>query len=320
MSELVTCATCGQRLRVPDELLGQKVKCPGCATTFTAETSPVTAPAPPAPPSPPEEPVPPPPPNLSLDDEPAEAPGPPQLGTPESVSPTPPSPAPAAPPAPVASTGGEDELEPCPFCGERIRKGLLRCPYCEEPLSRKDDGEPPDEEEGGETRPWERRGRRRVRRDCEPHRGSLILTLGIVSIPLALIAASCSCCSYGIGGIAGVIGLALAIPAWVMGHRDLAKMQAGTMDPEGQGSTQGGMICGIIGTALNALGLLLAIIMVIFLIVILATSGGPGGGPFAPVPPPPPPPPPRRVKELKKAAAVVPRFADYLPRRLAPKG
>jgi predicted Zn finger-like uncharacterized protein len=320
MAELVTCANCGQRLRVPDELLGKKVKCPGCGTTFTAETSPVTAPAPPSPPAPPppEEATAPSPPNLSLDDEPQESPGPPPLGTPQSVSPTPPSPAPAAPAAPAASAGGENDLEPCPFCGERIRKGLLRCPYCEEALSRKDDGEQHDEEEQGEARPWERRGRRpRVRRDCEPHRGSLILTLGIVSIPLALVAASCSCCSYGIGGIAGVIGLALAIPAWVMGHRDLAKMQAGTMDPEGQGSTQGGMICGIIGTALNALGLLLAIIMLIFLIVVLATSGGPGGGPFAPVPPPPPPPP---VKGLKKVGTVVPRLADYLPHRFAPKG
>jgi hypothetical protein len=36
MPETVTCPQCGRELRVPETLLGKKVKCPGCATTFTA--------------------------------------------------------------------------------------------------------------------------------------------------------------------------------------------------------------------------------------------------------------------------------------------
>jgi hypothetical protein len=37
MSILVNCPSCERKLKVPDELLGKKVKCPGCATIFTAE-------------------------------------------------------------------------------------------------------------------------------------------------------------------------------------------------------------------------------------------------------------------------------------------
>jgi hypothetical protein len=36
MPENITCPQCGRELRVPETLLGKKVKCPGCATTFTA--------------------------------------------------------------------------------------------------------------------------------------------------------------------------------------------------------------------------------------------------------------------------------------------
>jgi predicted Zn finger-like uncharacterized protein len=33
----VSCPSCERKLRVPDELLGKRVKCPGCKNTFTAE-------------------------------------------------------------------------------------------------------------------------------------------------------------------------------------------------------------------------------------------------------------------------------------------
>src|SRR5437879_4235738 len=36
MSETVTCPSCNLPLRVREELLGQQVKCPSCAATFTA--------------------------------------------------------------------------------------------------------------------------------------------------------------------------------------------------------------------------------------------------------------------------------------------
>jgi predicted Zn finger-like uncharacterized protein len=36
MPETITCPQCSRELRVPESLLGKKVKCPGCGTTFTA--------------------------------------------------------------------------------------------------------------------------------------------------------------------------------------------------------------------------------------------------------------------------------------------
>src|SRR5262249_52274747 len=89
------------------------------------------------------------------------------------------------------------------------------------------------------------RGRPRlVRRDCEPHRGGLVLTMGIVSL---VVISMMWCAPLGI--IPGIV-------AWILGHIDLRKMKAGQMDPEGHGSTQAGYVCGIIGTAVNGLMLL----------------------------------------------------------------
>ena len=78
----------------------------------------------------------------------------------------------------------------------------------------------------------------------EPHRGTLILVLGILSLVL---------CWFFTG-----------IPAWIMGKDDLAKIKAGQMDPEGEGITKGGMICGMICCILSiisivGLGLLMAL-------------------------------------------------------------
>ena len=70
----------------------------------------------------------------------------------------------------------------------------------------------------------------------QPHRGALILVLGILGI---------------------VFGCApVAVVAWVMGRSDLAKIDAGVMDPAGRGTTQAGMILGIVGTVLFVLSLL----------------------------------------------------------------
>jgi predicted Zn finger-like uncharacterized protein len=44
----IKCPQCARGLRVPDELIGRKVKCPGCSTTFTAEAGAGAAPPPPA--------------------------------------------------------------------------------------------------------------------------------------------------------------------------------------------------------------------------------------------------------------------------------
>ena len=65
-----------------------------------------------------------------------------------------------------------------------------------------------------------------------PHRGTLILVLGILGIVL---------CGF------------VAPIAWIMGNQDLKEMRAGRMDPTGEGITNGGRICGMIGTILLVL-------------------------------------------------------------------
>src|SRR6266436_5831080 len=39
------CPSCNRKLRVPDELLGKKVKCPTCGTVFQADESAAPAPS-----------------------------------------------------------------------------------------------------------------------------------------------------------------------------------------------------------------------------------------------------------------------------------
>jgi len=72
----------------------------------------------------------------------------------------------------------------------------------------------------------------------KPHRGTLILVLGILGLV-----------------VCGPVGIA----AWVMGNADLKEMDAGTMDPSGRGTTQAGKICGMIACILMILGLVIGV-------------------------------------------------------------
>lgn len=74
----------------------------------------------------------------------------------------------------------------------------------------------------------------------KPHRGVLILILGIVSLVV--------CAPVGIG-------------AWLMGKADLAEMDAGTMDAEGRQLTNIGKILGIIAMVLFVLGIVFFVLM-----------------------------------------------------------
>jgi hypothetical protein len=85
--------------------------------------------------------------------------------------------------------------------------------------------------------------RRRIRRDLEPHRGALVLVLGILSIAALVFYL---CCFIPVSPIVGAF-------AWILGHQDLRKMKEGRMDPDGQGLTSAGWICGMIGTVLGIL-------------------------------------------------------------------
>ena len=88
----------------------------------------------------------------------------------------------------------------------------------------------------------------------KPHRGTLILVLGILSL---------------------VVCAPLGIAAWIMGSGDLKQMDAGTMDPSGRSNTQAGKICGIIGTILLIIGVCIgALFFVIGLAAALAQHHG----------------------------------------------
>ena len=75
-----------------------------------------------------------------------------------------------------------------------------------------------------------------------PHRGVLILVLGILGIV---------CCF-----ICGII-------AWVMGNNDMREMDAGRMDPTGRGLTQAGKICGMVGTILWIVGIAIQLLFLL---------------------------------------------------------
>ena len=74
----------------------------------------------------------------------------------------------------------------------------------------------------------------------KPHRGTLILVLGILGL---------------------VVCGPLAIVAWILGAGDLKQIDAGTMDPAGRGLTQAGKICGIIGTILLIISVVIVAIV-----------------------------------------------------------
>ncbi|MCC6232011.1 MAG: DUF4190 domain-containing protein [Verrucomicrobiales bacterium] len=85
----------------------------------------------------------------------------------------------------------------------------------------------------------------------KPHRGTLILVLGILGL---------------------VICFPLGIAAWIMGQGDLKEMDSGVMDPTGRGMTSAGKIIGIVATVLTALGLLAGIAL--FAIGLLGAATG----------------------------------------------
>jgi hypothetical protein len=79
---------------------------------------------------------------------------------------------------------------------------------------------------------------------------TIALILGILSIP--------GCCCYGI------LGLILGIIAWVLGNNDIKKfyLNPGMYTQSSLKNAKAGKVCGIIGTILGALYLILMIVLV----------------------------------------------------------
>lgn len=226
MPFVVHCPTCSGPLRVADDLVGRQVRCPSCSSVFDA---PAAAPPPPGPvetvPVEPWRMI-----DLSLDG-PSSVPEAPlahhPVGAVEIGEER--RPVPTAPPA--------EELRPCPGCDRLLPAGAGRCSTCGE---RQAAARNRREEPRGYGPP--------VRRDAEPHRGSAILVMGIMSMVVLFFG-----CPFVVPWL---IGIVLGVLAWVMGSADLAKMKRGEMDTEGQSNTRAGWVCGIIGTVLNTVLLL----------------------------------------------------------------
>src|SRR5262249_27572685 len=117
-------------------------------------------------------------------------------------------------------------LRPCPYCQEYIARNASYCRYCGEEIERGLDD-------------WDRR--LGPRRDREPHRGGLILTLGVFGLIASFL--------Y----FFAILGLPFSNAAWSMAETDLKKMLNRDMDPEGKPNTQAGKVCGIFGTLIGSL-------------------------------------------------------------------
>jgi predicted Zn finger-like uncharacterized protein len=287
MGITTTCPACRGPLRIPDELVGQRVRCPTCQNVFAATTD-VPPPDQPVTPLRPAEPEPERPLwkdlNLELDkSDPGEpkksSPGPDEAPTAplpprkpglvgavelklsiddEPNTPAKPAPRSSAPPAPSPR-----RPEPPP----PSRRPPPPAPRPRDYPDRYDD----DEDYRGSRRSFYRR------RDTVPHRGTMILVFGIISIVSVFLT-----CAY----IGPLIGIGLGITAWVLGHADLRKIKNQEMDDEGLGTTQAGWICGIIGTILNTLILLACGGFIAFMLSMQSVSQTTAAKPsFAPPPP-----------------------------------
>jgi hypothetical protein len=75
----------------------------------------------------------------------------------------------------------------------------------------------------------------------EQSQATTILVLGILSIV---------CC--------GLLGIA----AWIMGNNELKAIDEGRRPPENRGNANAGRICGIVGVALSAAGIIFGILAI----------------------------------------------------------
>jgi hypothetical protein len=116
---------------------------------------------------------------------------------------------------------------------------------------------------------WESR---RIRRDLAPHRGSLILGLGVGSVVGSALAIPC--CALP------AITIPLGAVSWIMGASDLRKIDAGDMDPDGRGNTKAGYICGIIGLVLGIVVLLGWGVYFAWVFWLVQNAMGPNNAPF----------------------------------------
>jgi predicted Zn finger-like uncharacterized protein len=149
-------------------------------------------------------------------------------------------------PQPPSNPAAEERFSDRPVAGDQERDherwGDRLAPG--QPPRPADDNPPPrNDDDYRDERRW-------IRRDVLPHRGSTIMTLGIISIVGGTVGAVVC------GLFSGLVGIGLGITTIVMGRGDLRQIDEGTMDPDGRGQTKAGIICGIVGIVCGTLILL----------------------------------------------------------------
>jgi predicted Zn finger-like uncharacterized protein len=174
----------------------------------------------------------------------------------------------------------------CPSCNRKLKvpDNLLgkkvKCPTCgnaftaaeEPPPPPEDDEEPPpppdedldepaDEDEAPRKKKKKKKGR--SSEYLAPHRGTLILVLGIVALA---------------GNLLGLPTALIGPVAWILGNNDMKEMREGRMDPSGESNTNIGRILGMIATILLILGLVLFCVGVILWFAFAAAIFGAAAG------------------------------------------
>ncbi len=118
----------------------------------------------------------------------------------------------------------------CPACARQHTGGGKFCRHCGTLLSSTTAGPSTGLDAGfGKSAAASRFGAR-------PHRGTLILVLGILGLVFCVL---------------------IGVAAWIMGRKDLADMRTGAMDSAGEGMTRAGVICGIIAVVITVGSLLI---------------------------------------------------------------
>jgi hypothetical protein len=96
-----------------------------------------------------------------------------------------------------------------------------------------------------------------------PHRGGLILTLGIFSIFFGLIATALSPLGFFCSALPFFTAWSAGLLALSMSGSDLLRMAQGGIDRSGRGLTKAGRICGIVGLVITTLGFLVLLFLVL---------------------------------------------------------
>jgi predicted Zn finger-like uncharacterized protein len=234
MPQITQCPHCRGQLQVRDENLGQTIRCPLCNGLFKIAAP--QAPPPPPPPSPP--------PAVEV-----------EVIEPPATPPARPSPPPPPPAAPKPKPSGAAR-KPVPKPAPKTRPTPAPPPAAakaEQPRRRKPPAEAPAPAPAEEENPFAPGGPLAGALGGEPaaltfeeappkpHRGNMVLGLGVAGLVLSL-------CCFPAGFILGGC-------ATVMGGRDLQLMARRRMDRAGKGPTRAGTILGIVAIAFSVINL-----------------------------------------------------------------